>query len=215
MTLRPIVTLGDARLRVVGSKVESFGPALHQLLDDMTETMRDAPGVGIAAQQVGEALQLCVIEVDDVLYEVANPRIVHLSGEQEDYEGCLSVPGFVAIRKRAEHAIMVGQDRNGKRITISGHGLLARAIQHEYDHLQGELYLDKVPPETVIPASSLSEEDDSEDTPEGRRLRRRRDREARERSKAEQDAAAVDAPDASSAGAPSSEPATGEAAALS
>jgi peptide deformylase len=180
MTLRPIVTLGDARLRVVGAKVESFGPTLHELLDDMTETMREAPGVGIAAQQVGEALQLCVIEVDDVLYEVANPEIVHLSGEQEDYEGCLSVPGFVALRTRAEHAVMVGQDRHGKRITISGHGLLARAIQHEYDHLQGELYLDAVPPETVIPTESLDEADEDEDTPEGRRLRRRRDRERRE-----------------------------------
>jgi peptide deformylase len=180
MTLRPIVTLGDARLRVVGAKVESFGPALHELLDDMTETMRDAPGVGIAAQQVGEALQLCVIEVDDQLYEVANPEIVHLSGEQEDYEGCLSVPGFVAIRTRAEHAVMVGQDRDGKRITISGHGLLARAIQHEYDHLQGELYLDKVPPETVIPTESLDEADEDEDSPEGRRLKRRRDRERRD-----------------------------------
>ncbi len=180
MTLRPIVTLGDARLRVLGAKIESFGPALHELLDDMTETMRDAPGVGIAAQQVGEALQLCVIEVDDQLYEVANPEIVHLSGEQEDYEGCLSVPGFVALRKRAEHAVMVGQDRYGKRITISGHGLLARAIQHEYDHLQGELYLDKVQPEAVIPTESLDEADEDEDTPEGRRLRRRRERERRD-----------------------------------
>jgi peptide deformylase len=149
----------------------------------MTETMRDAPGVGIAAQQVGEALQLCVIEVDDVLYEVANPEIVHLSGEQEDYEGCLSVPGFVALRTRAEHAVMVGQDRHGKRITISGHGLLARAIQHEYDHLQGELYLDRVPPETVIPTESLHEGDEDPDTPEGRRLRRRHERE-RERQEA-------------------------------
>ncbi len=180
MTLRPIVTLGDARLRVLGAKIESFGPALHELLDDMTETMRDAPGVGIAAQQVGEALQLCVIEVDDQLYEVANPEIVHLSGEQEDYEGCLSVPGFVALRKRAEHAVMVGQDRYGKRITISGHGLLARAIQHEYDHLQGELYLDQVQPEAVIPTESLDEADEDEDTPEGRRLRRRRERERRD-----------------------------------
>jgi len=179
MTLRPIVTLGDPRLRAVGARIDSFGPALHELLDDMTETMRDAPGVGIAAQQVGEALQLCVIEVDDVLYEVANPEIVHLSGEQEDYEGCLSVPGFVAMRTRAEHAVMVGQDRHGKRVTISGHGLLARAIQHEYDHLQGELYLDKVPPETVIPTESLhaEQDEDEEETPEARRLRLRRERE--------------------------------------
>jgi peptide deformylase len=213
MTLRPIVTLGDARLRVVGKQVESFGSALHELLDDMTETMRDAPGVGIASQQVGEALQLCVIEVDDVLYEVANPRIVHLSGEQEDYEGCLSVPGFVAIRKRSEHAIMVGQDRHGKRIMISGHGLLARAIQHEYDHLQGELYLDKVPPETVIPASTLSEDDESEETPEGRRLRRRREREARDRAKAAEAATAEGSTVAPPEATPS-EPATGEAATL-
>jgi peptide deformylase len=200
MTLRPIVTLGDARLRAVGAKVESFGPALHELLDDMTETMRDAPGVGIAAQQVGEALQLCVIEVDDVLYEVANPEIVHLSGEQEDYEGCLSVPGFVAIRQRAEHAVMVGQDRHGKRITISGHGLLARAIQHEYDHLQGELYLDKVPPGSVIPTEALDaqvEDDPDADTPEGRRLRRRRQREVRDAAGALERATA---PDAGSAG---------------
>ncbi len=189
MTLRPIVTLGDPRLRVVGKRVDSFGPALHALLDDMTETMRDAPGVGIAAQQVGEALQLCVIEVDDTLYEVANPQIVHLSGEQEDYEGCLSVPGFVAIRTRAEHAVMVGQDRHGRRITISGHGLLARAIQHEYDHLQGELYLDKVPPETVMPTESLDADGDEDaDTPEGRRLRRRRERERRQAEAALADA---------------------------
>ena len=121
MTLRPIVTLGDPRLRMPGKRIDSFGAWLHELLDDMTETMRDAPGVGIAAQQVGEALQLCVIEVEDVLYEVANPEIVHLSGEQEDYEGCLSVPGFVALRPRANQAVMVGQDRHGKRIKVSGH----------------------------------------------------------------------------------------------
>lgn len=196
MTLRPIVTLGDARLRVVGKPIESFGPALHELLDDMTETMRDAPGVGIAAQQVGEALQLCVIEVDDQVYEVANPEIVHLSGEQEDYEGCLSVPGFVAIRTRAEHAVMVGQDRDGKRITISGHGLLARAIQHEYDHLQGELYLDKVPPGSVIPTEALderAEEDQDADTPEGRRLRRRLERERRQADQTLERATAADA----------------------
>ena len=106
MTLRPIVTLGDPRLRLPGKRIDSFGAWLHELLDDMTETMRDAPGVGIAAQQVGEALQLCVIEVEGELYEVANPEIVHLSGEQEDYEGCLSVPGFVAVRPRANQAVM-------------------------------------------------------------------------------------------------------------
>ncbi len=168
MTLRPIVTLGDPRLRLPGKRIDSFGPWLHALLDDMTETMRDAPGVGIAAQQVGEALQLCVIEVEDVLYEIANPEIVHLSGEQEDYEGCLSVPGFVAIRPRANQAVMIGQDRHGRRIKVSGTGLLARAIQHEYDHLQGELYLDHLPAgERVIPVAELhAEHEDGEEDEE-------------------------------------------------
>ncbi|MCY7419723.1 MAG: peptide deformylase [Chloroflexi bacterium] len=164
MTLRPIVTLGDPRLRTPGKRIDSFGSRLHGLLDDMTDTMRDAPGVGIAAQQVGEALQLCVIEVDGELYEIANPEIVHLSGEQEDYEGCLSVPGFVAVRARANQAVMVGQDRHGKRIKVSGTGLLARAIQHEYDHLQGELYFDGLPPgEQIIPVSELHADDDDDD----------------------------------------------------
>jgi len=164
MTLRPIVTLGDPRLRMPGKRIDSFGSWLHGLLDDMTQTMRDAPGVGIAAQQVGEALQLCVIEVDGALYEVANPEIVHLSGDQEDYEGCLSVPGFVAVRPRANQAVMIGQDRHGKRIKVSGTGLLARAIQHEYDHLQGELYIDHLPPgESIIPVSELHADDEDED----------------------------------------------------
>jgi peptide deformylase len=163
MTLRPIVTLGDPRLRTPGTHIDRFGASLHQLLDDMTETMRDAPGVGIAAQQVGEALQLCVIEVDGALYEIANPEIVHLSGEQEDFEGCLSVPGFVALRPRANQAVMVGQDRHGKRIKVAGTGLLARAIQHEYDHLQGELYIDQLPPGETLRPVSVHDDDDDDD----------------------------------------------------
>lgn len=145
MALRPIVTLGDARLRLVGRPVVRFDRELAQLIDDMVETMDAAPGVGLAAQQIGVDLQLCVMRVDDVLYEVANPEILHRSGEEGAWEGCLSVPGYRAWRLRAEHAVMTGQDRSGRRVTISGHGELARAIQHEYDHLQGELYIDGLP----------------------------------------------------------------------
>lgn len=145
MALRPIVTLGDARLRLVGRPVVRFDRELAQLIDDMVETMDAAPGVGLAAQQIGVDLQLCVMRVDDVLYEVANPQVVHRSGEEGAWEGCLSVPGYRAWRLRAEHAVMTGQDRHGRRVTISGHGELARAIQHEYDHLRGELYIDGLP----------------------------------------------------------------------
>jgi peptide deformylase len=142
MAIRTIVTLGDPRLRLVGKPIVKFDRELGELIDDMVETMDKAPGVGLAAQQIGLDLQLCVIRVDDELYEVANPEIVHLSGEEGAWEGCLSVPGYRAWRWRAEHAVMVGQDRRGRRITVSGHGYLARAIQHEFDHLQGELYID-------------------------------------------------------------------------
>lgn len=142
MPVRPIVTLGDPRLRLVGKPIVKFDRELGELIDDMVETMDKAPGVGLAAQQIGLDLQLCVIRVDDELFEVANPEIVHMSGEEGAWEGCLSVPGYRAWRWRAEHAVMTGQDRHGRKITVSGHGYLARAIQHEFDHLQGELYID-------------------------------------------------------------------------
>ena len=144
------MTLGDARLRLVGRPVVKFDRELAQLIDDMIETMDAAPGVGLAAQQIGIDLQLCVIRVDDELFEVANPEVVHVSGEEGAWEGCLSVPGYRAWRVRAEHAVMTGQDRHGRRVTVNGHGYLARAIQHEFDHLHGELYLDALPDDAEI-----------------------------------------------------------------
>jgi peptide deformylase len=148
--VRPILTLGDPRLREPGREVVSFDRALGRLIDDMIETMDAAPGVGLAAQQVGVDLRLCVIRVDGQLYELANPTIVHASGEEGAWEGCLSVPGFRAWRVRAEHTVVTGQARDGRRITVSGHGELARAIQHETDHLHGELYLDALPPDQEV-----------------------------------------------------------------
>ena len=111
----------------------------------MFETMRAAPGAGLAAQQIGLALQLCVIEIGGKAFEVANPTIVHLSGAEDEWEGCLSLPGYRGLRRRATRAVMTGQDRTGRRITISGKGELARAIQHEYDHLHGIVYTDGLP----------------------------------------------------------------------
>lgn len=155
MAVRPIVPFGDPRLRLPGEPITRFDRELAGLIDDLVDTMRHAPGAGLAAQQVGLALQLCVIHVDDVLYEVANPTILHRSGEEDAWEGCLSLAGFRALRRRPAHAVMTGQDRNGKRITISGHGELARAIEHEFDHLQGRLYTDGLPPGSEI----ISEEE--------------------------------------------------------
>ncbi len=135
---------------MVGERVDRFGPWLDELISDMVETMHAAPGAGLAAQQIGRALQVCVISVDGAEYELVNPQIVHLSGEQEDYEGCLSLPDVYGMRRRAEHAVAVGQDRRGRRVMVSGHGELARAIQHEFDHLQGVLYVDGLAPGTEL-----------------------------------------------------------------
>ena len=160
MSVRPIVLLGDPRLRLKGLPVESFGRFLHGLLDDMTETMRHAPGVGLAAPQVGEALQACVIEVGEQLYELMNPRIVRGAGEDRDLEGCLSLPGYYAYVTRREKVWVVAQNRLGKKIKVSGTGFLARAFQHELDHLDGKLFIDYLESmDELIPVGQGEDED--------------------------------------------------------
>lgn len=159
MTVKPILTLGDPRLRLKGEPVDSFGKYLHELIDDLTHTMRDAPGVGLAAPQIGETQQVCVIEVEGQLYELVNPVITRSSGEDNDLEGCLSVPGYVAYVQRKEKVWVEAQDRHGKRIRSVGTGLLARAMQHELDHLEGKLYIDYLESfEDLIPVSQIEEE---------------------------------------------------------
>src|SRR4029079_4657892 len=135
MSVRPIVLLGDPRLRLKGKPVDSFGKYLHGLLDDLAHTMRDAPGVclgappptgraapggGLAAPQLGEAMQACVIEVESQLYELVNPRIVRSTGDDRDLEGCLSIPGYVAYVTRRERVWVVAQDRHGQKIKVAG-----------------------------------------------------------------------------------------------
>ena len=142
MSVKPIVMLGDPRLRLKGLPVDSFGKPLHELLDDLAETMRDAPGVGLAAPQLGEALRACVIEVEGQLHELVNPEIVRASGDDRDLEGCLSIPGYFAYVTRRERVWVVAQNRFGRRIKVAGSGLLGRALQHELDHLDGKLFID-------------------------------------------------------------------------
>jgi peptide deformylase len=162
MSIRPIVLLGDPRLRLKGEPVTSFGKYLRELLDDLTATMRAAPGVGLAAPQVGEALQACVIEVEGQLHELVNPRIVRGTGDDEDLEGCLSIPGYVAYVTRRERVWVIAQNRVGRKIKLSGNGLLARALQHELDHLAGKLYIDYLDSlDDLIPVGQ------GEDEPEG------------------------------------------------
>lgn len=158
MAIRPILQLGDPRLRLVGAPITRFGRQLHALLDEMTEVMRKAPGVGLAAQQIGEALQVCVIEVDGQLHELINPRILRATGDQTDLEGCLSLSGYYAYVTRREHVVAEAQNRHGRAVRLEGHGLLARAIQHELDHLNGRIYIDLLASmDELIPPGGLEE----------------------------------------------------------
>ena len=168
MPIRPILQLGDPRLRVVGSPVTSFGKPLHALLDEMTEVMRKAPGVGLAAQQIGESQQVCVIEVDGQLHELVNPRILRADGDQADLEGCLSLAGYYAPVTRRNHVVAEAYNRLGRKVRLEGHGLLARAIQHELDHLNGRLYIDLLPSlDVLIPPGGRPDDEEEPDAEPG------------------------------------------------
>lgn len=146
---REIVTEGHPALRRVAKRVaakEIADPLFQQLIDDMFLTMYEAPGVGLAAPQVGISKQLFVIDVRDEEYEpavVINPRIVSAEEEVELTEGCLSIPGYVGDVTRFERVTVSGLDRAGRKIRLSGGGLFAQCLQHEIDHLHGRLYKDR------------------------------------------------------------------------
>ncbi len=141
MALRNIIKEGDPVLTKVCRPVTSFDGRLHQLLDDMAETLRDANGVGLAAPQVGILRRVVlVINEDDELLELINPEIVSTEGEQEGLEGCLSVPGVYGLVKRPMRVRVRAQDRNGVPFEVEDEELTARCFCHEIDHLDGHLY---------------------------------------------------------------------------
>jgi peptide deformylase len=163
MSVRPIVLLGDPRLRLRGEPVDSFGKYLHELLDDLTDSMRHAPGAGLAAPQLGVALRACVVEVGHKLHELVNPRIVRADGDDRDLEGCLSIPGYVAYITRREKVWVVAQNRQGRKIKVAGSGLISRAMQHEIDHLDGKLYIDYL--DSMDELMSTDDDEDEEGRP--------------------------------------------------
>jgi peptide deformylase len=162
MSVKPIVLLGDPRLRLKGLPVDSFGKPLAELLDDLADTMRHAPGVGLAAPQLGEPLRACVIEVEGQLHELVNPMVVRSTGDDRDLEGCLSIPGYVAYVTRRERVWVVAQNRQGKKVKVAGSGLLGRALQHELDHLDGKLYIDYLDSMDELIAVGQGDADDDE-----------------------------------------------------
>lgn len=140
-----IVKLGDDILRKTCRPVEKITPRTVMLLDDMIETMRDADGCGLAAPQVGILRRIAVVEVEPgEPIELINPKIIAYAGEQEEQEGCLSIPGRWGITKRPKHVTVRAQNRYGETFEISGSDLLARALCHEIDHLDGKLFIDCV-----------------------------------------------------------------------
>jgi peptide deformylase len=152
MALREIVTIPEPVLRKKARKVTDFGPELQALVDDMVETMRNAPGVGLAAPQVASPVRVIVVEFGDEeneeippkLYTMVNPEILRVSEETVvGTEGCLSIPGFVGDVERLDQITIKGQNRFGKTIRVKASGWLARIFQHEIDHLNGVLFTDR------------------------------------------------------------------------
>jgi peptide deformylase len=152
-TIRPIVTIGDPVLTTPCRPVTEFGTELKQLIDDMFATMYDAPGVGLAANQIGVDLQVFVIDCPDsehgsLVGHVVNPRLEPFGEERElelDDEGCLSIPGPFIDVPRVKQISVVGVDWSGEPVRLHGHGRAARCLQHETDHLAGQLYIDRLP----------------------------------------------------------------------
>ena len=143
MATLKIVKFGDPMLRKVARPVEEITPRIVTLLDDMIETMRAAGGCGLAAPQVGVLRRIAVIEVEDgVVYELINPKIIAFAGEQQEQEGCLSNPGQYGVTKRPMAVTVRATNRKGEEYELRGTELLARAICHECDHLDGKLYTD-------------------------------------------------------------------------
>lgn len=162
MAVRPIVLLGDPRLRLRGEPVDAFNRSLHELLDDLTDSMRNAPGVGLAAPQLGEPVRACVVEVEGRLHELVNPAIVRSVGDDRDLEGCLSIPGYFAYVTRRERVWVVAQNRFGREIRVAGSGLLGRALQHELDHLDGRLFIDYLESmDELIPVGGAESDEES------------------------------------------------------
>ncbi|MDK2821096.1 MAG: peptide deformylase [Clostridia bacterium] len=144
MAIHNILTLGDHILREKSQPVKKITPNILKLLDNLADTMYDAPGVGLAAPQIGVLKRVIVVDVGEGLIELINPEIIDKKGRTVEPEGCLSVPGALGEVPRSQFVTVKGLDRHGQEKEINAEGLLARALQHEIDHLDGIVFVDKV-----------------------------------------------------------------------
>jgi len=145
MAIREICHIPNSVLRQKAKKVSAIDKSIQCLIDDMVETMRQANGVGLAAPQVGISLRVVVLQMPgEEPMAIINPEIVKHTGEREVTEACLSVPGYAGLIKRSISVTVKGRDRRGKVIRVKGTDLMAQALEHEIDHLNGVLYIDRV-----------------------------------------------------------------------
>jgi peptide deformylase len=144
VSVRPIRLFGDPVLRTPAEPVRDFDAELRRLVKDLTETMMDAPGVGLAAPQIGVGLRVFTYYVDDQLGHLINPSLELSVEEETDDEGCLSFPGLAYPTKRSYAVVAAGFDMHGEPVTLEGTGQLARCVQHETDHLDGVLFIDRL-----------------------------------------------------------------------
>ncbi|HXD81278.1 MAG TPA: peptide deformylase [Candidatus Acidoferrum sp.] len=145
MAVRTILSFEQPVLREKAKKVARVDSSIQKLLDDLAETMLDAPGAGLAANQIGVPLRVCVVKGDEnQIWGLVNPVIVKSAGSQVGYEGCLSKPGWVGEVERYEAVVVKGLNRHGKQVRIKSTGFTARAFQHELDHLDGVLFTDRL-----------------------------------------------------------------------
>src|SRR5215467_9651446 len=145
MAVREILNFDHPVLRQKAKKVQRVDSSIVRLLDDLAETMFAAPGAGLAANQIGVPLRVCVVKGDDNQhYALVNPVVVKGEGTQIGYEGCLSFPGWVGEVERHETVLVKGLNRKGKEVRIKSSGFTARAFQHEIDHLDGVLFTDRL-----------------------------------------------------------------------
>lgn len=144
MAILNILIDGEETLRKKSKPVEKISPRLIQLLDDMQDTLKDYGGVGLAAPQVGILRRVVLVDNGEKVLELINPEIIETKGEQEDYEGCLSVPGRWGVTRRPAYVKVRAMNRHGKYYEADGTGIVARCFCHEIDHLDGVLFTDKV-----------------------------------------------------------------------
>lgn len=146
MAVIPIRVIPDPVLKEKAKRIRTIDGSVQKLIDDMIETLHDAPGVGLAAPQVGIPLRLIVLNIPEEVEDLAvvNPEVIRCKGERMVDEGCLSIPGYMGKVRRSESVTVKGRDRNGKEIRIKATDLLAQALEHEIDHTNGILYIDRM-----------------------------------------------------------------------